>query len=248
MTTDQNQPLFFIGTSGWMYDHWKGLFYPEDLPKNRWFTYYFGQFSSVEINATFYRSFKDQTYLNWKKRAPQGFGYVLKAPRMITHRKYLLNVEEEIAKFNRSCALLEDRLEMILLQLAPSTPYDPDRLKKALLAFTDPGKVAVEFRKACWYRTEIEELLRSLGVTFCNVDSPNQHLTGILTSERAYIRLHGHKQWYSYDYSNDELEEIAELARGLVERGAKRVYVFFNNDFGGFAPENARMLAERLKA
>lgn len=248
MSTYPSTTVYSIGTSGWTYDHWKGNFYPDKLPNSRWFDYYANQFSTVEVNATFYRTFKDQTYLNWKERAPAGFGYVLKAPRIITHRKYLLDVEDEITTFSRSGYLLEDRLEMFLLQLAPTTPYDPERLKKALLAFPDPGKVAVEFRHPCWYRAEIEDLLRSLEVTFCNVDSPRQKLTDILTSERAYIRLHGRKHWYAYNYSEDELEEIAKLARNLVARGAKRVYIFFNNDFGGYAPENARALAERLMA
>ncbi len=239
MDTNQSQSIFSIGTSGWTYDHWKGSFYPEGLPKSGWFTYYASQFSTVEVNATFYRNFKDQTYLSWKERAHAGFGYVLKAPREITHRKYLLDVEEEIATFSRSCALLEDRLEMILLQLAPNTPYDPERLRKALLVFPDPRKVAVEFRNINWYRSETEDLL-------CNVDSPPQNLTDILTSDQTYIRLHGRKQWYSYNYSEVELDEIASLARELVARGAKKVYIFFNNDYGGYAPENAKTLAKKL--
>ena len=78
---------FFVGTSGWIYAHWKELFYPEDLPKSRWFEHYAEQFSTVEVNATFYRTFKDQTYHKWRVRAPEKFKYVLKAPRLITHRK-----------------------------------------------------------------------------------------------------------------------------------------------------------------
>lgn len=241
-----SQTAILVGTSGWTYDHWKGCFYPPGMPKSRWFDYYAGRFSSVEINATFYRTFKDQTYLKWKERAPQDFGYVLKAPRSITHRKYLQGVEEDIATFCRSCALLEDRLEMILLQIAPATPYDPERLSKALRAFPDPGRVAVEFRKACWFTAEIEELLRSIGAAFVNVDSPRQELGSALTSKRAYIRLHGSEHWYAYNYTQDELAEIADLARDLAARGAVKVYVFFNNDFEGYAPANALSLREML--
>lgn len=233
-----------VGTSGWTYEHWKGCFYPPGLAKRRWFEHYAGIFQTVEINATFYRTFKDQTYLKWKERAPQGFGYVLKAPRRITHRKYLFDVEADITEFARSCALLEERLEMILLQLAPATPYDLERLRKALLAFPDPSRVAVEFRKACWFCEEAADLLRSLGSAFVNVDSPRQELTRLLTSKRAYIRLHGRKCWYSYNYSHDELAEIAALAGELAERGAERVYIFFNNDCAGYAPANALTLRD----
>jgi uncharacterized protein YecE (DUF72 family) len=248
MIADLPFPIFYVGTSGWTYDHWKGCFYPEGLPKNRWFDFYSSRFPAVEVNATFYRTFKDQTYLNWRTRAPQGFGYVLKAPRIITHRKYLLDVKEDIKAFCRSSALLEERFEMILLQVAPGTPYDLERLKKALMAFPDPGRVAVEFRNPHWLSPEMEALLRAVGTTFCNVDSPRQKLTDILTSDRAYLRLHGRKHWYSYHYSIGELEEIADLARKLADRGASRVYVFFNNDFEGYAPANAMTLLEMLRA
>jgi uncharacterized protein YecE (DUF72 family) len=243
-----NSAVFFIGTSGWTYDHWRGCFYPKGLPKSRWFGYYSSRFSAVEINATFYRAFKDQTYLNWKARAPQGFGYVLKAPKNITHRKVLLDAEGDIEIFCHSSALLEERLEMILLQVAPGTPYDLELLHKALLAFPDPGKVAVEFRHSQWYTSDTERLLREVGSAFCNVDSPRQKLTDILTSNRAYLRLHGRKHWYSYNYSTDELKEIAGLSKELANRGASRVYIFFNNDFEGYAPANALALRELLRA
>ncbi len=243
-----NQPVFLIGTSGWTYAHWKGCFYPQGLPKSRWFEYYAGRFAAVEINATFYRTFQDQTYQMWKERAPQGFGYVLKAPKRITHRKYLVEVAEDIAAFWRSAALLEEHLEMVLLQMAPATPYDLERLRMALLAFPDPARVAVEFRKACWYTPETEALLRSCGAALCAVDSPRQALTPILTGRRAYLRLHGREHWYAYNYSHAELLEIASLARDLAARGAEKVYIFFNNDFEGYAPANALALRDMLGA
>lgn len=245
-TKSAAEPEFFIGTSGWTYDHWKGRFYPNSLPKSHWFDYYASQFSSVEINATFYRTFKDQTYQKWKERAPQGFGYVLKAPRLITHRKFLLDVDELTRAFYHSCALLDDKFELILLQVAPQTPYDLERLRKALLAFPDPDKVAVEFRRQDWYCHEILSLLSDIGTTMCNVDSPRQKITDHLTSDKAYLRLHGRKHWYSYNYSDDELNELADLARDLARRGAKKVYVFFNNDFEGYAPANALTIKRML--
>lgn len=241
-SSSKTQAHYFIGTSGWTYDHWKGRFYPERLPQKRWFEYYASQFSSVEVNATFYRSFKDQTYLNWRQRAPLGFGYVLKAPRLITHRKYLVEVEADIQTFYHSCTLLEEKFEMILLQVAPNMAYDLERLQKALQAFPDPSRVAVEFRRQEWLNRDTMDLLKAIGVAICNVDSPRQELRDDLTSNRAYIRLHGRKHWYSYNYSDDELREIASLARRLAERGAERVYIFFNNDFEGYAPANARFI------
>jgi len=237
-----NQPIFFIGTSGWMYEHWRGRFYPEKLAKKSWFEYYASQFSAVEVNATFYGTFKDQTYHNWRGRAPRGFGYVLKAPRLITQRKYLLDVDENIQSFCHSCSLLEDKFEMILLQVAPNTPYDLERLKHALMSFPDPGRVAVEFRGSEWLNQDAMRVLRTVGATICNVDSPQQKISNSLTSQRAYLRLHGRKHWYAYNYTEDELREIAVLAQELARGGAGRVYIFFNNDFEGYAPANALTL------
>jgi uncharacterized protein YecE (DUF72 family) len=215
--------------------------------KKSWFDYYAREFQAVEVNATFYRTFKDQTYHNWRERAPQGFGYVLKAPQLITHRKYLIDVGADIRAFYHSCSLLQDKFEMILLQVAPNMPYDLKRLQTALSAFPDPARVAVEFRRPEWRSPETMSLLRTLGTTICNVDSPQQRLTDELTSHWAYLRLHGRNRWYAYNYSGDELMEIAMLARNLVNKGANRVYIFFNNDFEGYAPANAIALQEMLK-
>jgi uncharacterized protein YecE (DUF72 family) len=243
---DTHEAVFLVGTSGWTYDHWKGSFYPDDLARVRWFEYYAAHFPTVEINATFYGHFKDQTYQKWRDQAPPGFRYVLKAPRLITHRKYLLGVESDIREFWRSAALLEDRLGLILLQIAPGMPYDLERLRSALLAFGDPHRVAVEFRRSDWFVEEIYALLRELGAVFCSVDSPSMHAGARITSDTGYIRLHGREQWYVHDYSVPELEEIAALARRMAASSAKTVYIYFNNDIGGYAPQNALALIRLL--
>lgn len=238
---------FLVGTSGWSYPHWQGIFYPEDWPKSRWFEYYLQNFSSVEVNATFYRFFKDQTYHNWREKVPGTFRYVLKAPRLITHRKYLKDCGEQISRFCNSASLLADRLGLILLQLAPNTPYEPERLKRAILAFEDHRKIAVEFRHKRWLTEETRALLKELGAVFCTADSPKTRLMDWLTSDIGYIRLHGRQKWYAHDYSDQELEEVAELAVQMTRLGAKQVYIFFNNDFEGCAPKNALSLLEMLR-
>lgn len=237
---------FLVGTSGWSYSHWKGVFYPGGHPQKRWFEYYAKRFPTVEINATFYRFFPDGTYNNWRERAPGGFLYVLKTPRLITHRKKLLNAGGDIKRFAESASLLGDRFGLVLLQLAPGLPYDPERLREALGAFGDPGKVAVEFRHEDWLTGEVRELLGELGAAFCAADSPKSEPLDWVTGETAYIRLHGRKKWYAYDYTESELDGIAALARRMSRLGAKRVYIFFNNDLGGYAPKNALTLMGML--
>lgn len=236
---NSKKEAFYVGTSGWTYDHWKENFYPENIPKTRWFEHYAKTFKAVEINATFYRRFKDTTYYKWRERAPDNFLYVLKAPRVITHRKYLLNAENLVMEFWKSAVLLENHFGMVLMQLSPKMPYDPERLKKALESFPDPTKVAVEFRHEQWFSDEIRGLLAELGAVFCSVDAPKLRLMDWLTSDSAYIRLHGRKNWYTHDYSYEELEEILNLAVKMKKNGARKIFVFFNNDFEGHAPKNA---------
>ncbi len=237
---------FYIGTSGWTYDHWKNIFYPGDLPKTKWFLHYCKYFRTVEINATFYRWFKDQTYIKWEKQVNESFRYVLKAPRIITHRKFLLNTDNEIKKFEDSASLLGNKLGLILLQLAPQTKYDPELLRETILSFKNPQKLAIEFRSKNWLNNEIYEILKESGAVFCNADSPRTSLIDWITGDTAYLRLHGRKNWYSYNYSEWELAGILSLAEDFAEKGAKNIYIFFNNDFGGYAPGNALLLREML--
>jgi len=243
-----NKNKILIGTSGWSYDEWRGKFYPPDLPKSRWLEYYAEIFQTVEINATFYRSFKETTYRKWYERSPQRFKFVLKAPKWITHRKRLDDVDEDIKVFSNSVSVLGDKFGLTLMQLPPGLEYEPERLRKALLAFDDPATVAVEFRSSRWIRDETKQILIDTGSVFCIVDSPTSEKVDWITSSTAYIRLHGRKSWYDYDYSHKELEEIGRMIERLVCSGAERVYVFFNNDIGAHAPKNGIVLKEIVKS
>jgi len=240
-------PQFHIGTSGWSYDDWAGIFYPAGLSKTHWFDYYTRYFACVEINATFYQRFKDKTYEKWREQAPDGFLYVIKASRWITHRKFLLETREEIEECYRSASLLQEHFGLILLQLHPKTPYDPQRLRMALQSFGDPGKVAVEFRNEMWYKQEVRTMLENLGAVFCASDAPHLPLIDWVTSEKAYIRMHGRTGWYRYNYSADELAQVAEMAQKMSLRGAREIYIFFNNDYQGNAINNARTLKDMLE-
>jgi uncharacterized protein YecE (DUF72 family) len=243
----KDRASFLVGTSGWTYEHWKGRFYPDGLAKRAWLDYYLSLFPAVEINATFYGFFKDQTYMNWRERASRGFKYVLKAPRLITHRKYLLDVEEDIHQFWRSASLLGDKLGLVLLQIAPDMPYDPLRLRRAIQAFGNPRQVAVEFRREDWYNADIRALLEETGAVFCDAESPRFQLSGWVTSTSGYIRLHGRAHWYAYNYSDEELLEIASKVHRMEANGAEQVFVFFNNDYEAYAPANALKLIDMLK-
>ncbi len=237
----------YCGTSGWSYQDWKGNFYPQKLSQAKWFNYYSQQFSSVEVNATFYRWFEEKTYENWRIKAPEGFKYVIKLPRTITHQKLLNDITEPAQRFEGLVEHLQDKLGMLLMQLPPKMPYLPDRLNDALGAFKHPEKLVVEFRTTRFFTDEISSILSHHGATFCIVDSPDIKPLPALTSKKAYIRMHGFSEWYKHRYSPQQLESLAQLCQELEEKGAEEIYIFFNNNIGGHAPFNARSFNERFQ-
>ncbi len=234
----------WIGTSGWSYSHWAKTFYPPALKPQHWFEYYARHFNCVEINATFYRLFSDQTYQHWYDQAPDNFHYAVKASRFITHRKYLHEVSEAIHRCERSSLLLKNKLGVILVQLPANMPYDLSRLEEALKSFHHTHQVAVEFRHPRWLTPETKNLLTQLEVIFCDVDSPTMSLQHWLTSEIAYLRFHGRSKLYASSYSQSELLQVAEYIKKLSFKGVHQAYIFFNNDYQAHAVKNALTLKE----
>jgi uncharacterized protein YecE (DUF72 family) len=242
MNADPNRPIIFIGTSGWTYRHWKGDFYPVDLPQRRWFEYYSRHFQAVEVNATFYRPFSPEVYQKWNAISPGGFRFFLKVPKIISHQKLLINTTSDIQEFCASTSGLGEKLSGYLLLVSPQMPYDLQVLTTALEAFDDPSRVAVEFRHPQWDNSTVQNILKEHHTALVSVDSPQAHLADGLTGSFAYLRLHGHQEWYASSYTSAELKKVGALAHRLLDQGAQSVYIFFNNDLGGHAPRNAAEL------
>ncbi len=238
---------YYIGTSGWVYDDWKGVFYPGTLSKQKWFGFYAQHFQSVEVNATFYRFFKDATYRKWYERAPKDFKYVLKVPRLITHYKKLQDANDIIQSFEYSAMLLKEKLGNLLLQIPSNMPYDPIRLDMALKSFKHPKLVSVEIRKREWLTDEFLDVLRKNKVSYCNPDEPGWRLDKILTSQTGYLRLHGRSDWYNHEYDAKEMDEIRDCALSLSEQGARQVFVYFDNTAYGYALKNAMKLKKKIE-
>src|SRR3954451_11899211 len=121
-----------VGCSGWVYKHWRGVFYPDGLPQRLWFQRYAGEFDTVEINASFYRVPLETTFDGWREKAPEGFRYAVKANRYITHLKKLVGCDDEIDRFIELARRLEGTLGPILYQLPPSLHKDVARLETFL--------------------------------------------------------------------------------------------------------------------
>jgi uncharacterized protein YecE (DUF72 family) len=224
-----------IGTSGYQYDHWRGPFYPDDLPKRRWFEYYAGRFDTVEINNTFYRLPKEETFDRWREQAPDGFLYVLKYSRYGTHIKRLKDPARHVDAFMERAVRLEKHLGPILVQLPPHWHADVDRLAAFLDATPGEQRWAIELRDPDWLREEVYAVLREHGAALCIHDMLDEH-PRFTTADFTYLRFHG--DHYRGSYSPQALSAAARRIRDHLAHG-RDVFVFFNNDERGYAVENA---------
>jgi len=236
---------YHIGTSGWVYPHWRGAFYPSELPQSRWFEHYSSHFSTVEINNSFYRLPSQKAFDRWRDNAPDGFIYTVKVSRFITHIKKLVDVSRPLSTFIDRARRLGVRLGPLLYQLPPVMRRDDARLESFLSLLPGDLHHTIEFRHDSWLHNEVFDMLRLHNVALCIFDMPGVHCPLAVTADFAYIRMHGSSGMYSSWYSDDELghwaKKISELSRGL-----KSVYIYFNNDAEGFAVNNAKMLREKL--
>jgi uncharacterized protein YecE (DUF72 family) len=231
----------FVGTSGWSYDHWRGLFYPEDLPRSKWFAHYAKHFSTVEINYSFYRLPSEKTFRRWHDQGPSGFVYALKAPAAITHLKKLHQPKESLQMFLERARLLEDKLGPILYQLPPNWRCNVGRLSDFLAMLPADLQYAVEFRDKSWFCDEVFELLRENGVSFCIASLPGLSCPSVVTGPIVYVRMHGAEIKYGDSYDEEQLRNWSGCLRGFLDQGLD-TFVYFNNDAYAYAVKNAREL------
>ena len=235
----------FIGTSGYHYNHWRGVFYPENLPKQQWFGFYTERFETVEINNTFYRLPPAKTFTAWKNQTPEGFCYAVKFSRYGSHLKRLKAPRGTISRFLQRADRLGTFLGPILVQLPPNWKADGERLAKFLAAAPETHRWAVEFRDTRWLCDEIYAVLKEYGAALCMHDMFENH-PRIITTDWTYLRFHGNR--YQGNYSLEHLSAWAKTVADYLADGLD-VFAYFNNDVGGHAVHNAadlkRLVAER---
>lgn len=237
---------YFIGTSGWHYDDWRGRFYPEKLAKAKWLEFYAEHFNTLELNNTFYHLPSENAFKNWYMSSPEGFIFGVKASRYITHIKRLKNCNEEVGKFMSRVVLLKEKLGPLLHQLPPGLHRDDDRLKEFLKVLPHELKHVIEFRHESWFTEEVFNILRQYKVAFCVYDMPKLTSPITTTTDFAYIRFHGKKSLYSSRYNDEEMVDWANKIKSLAKK-VESVYIYFNNDIAGYALENAKMLRGYLE-
>ena len=227
-----------IGTSGYTYPWNKGKPSP--------FKWYIDQhFNSVEINASFYRFPTENWIKTWRSTAPGDFTFSIKVHRSVTHYTKLKGTEslELWKRFSNTLELMEDKIDFWLFQMPPNYKYTNENMR-TIKAFFESAKLGnnktvLEFRDPSWWK-EVKRIAK-MGVVFCSVDAPCLPNDIITTNNAAYLRLHGSKEWYSYLYSEKELDKILTKVKKLK---AKKKVIYLNNDHGML--KNGLYLLQRI--
>lgn len=230
-----------VGTSGYNYPEWKGTFYPSDLKTKEMFGYYAARFRTVEINYTFYRMPTAKTTGGWRDQAPDGFTYVLKAPRRITHDRRLKDCEELVQFFCDAARVLGPRMGPLLFQLPPSARCDLPRLEAFLAIVPGDVRAAFEFRHDSWLTDEVYDALGRHRAALCIADFGDKTTPVRATAPHGYFRLRDE------GYTPADLDAWVERIAG--QAGAwEDVFVYFKHEDEGKGPEFAAAFVDRLRA
>jgi uncharacterized protein YecE (DUF72 family) len=244
-TEDIGLVRYYIGTSGWHYDDWRGFFYPVGLPKAKWLGFYAGTFSTLELNNSFYHLPSEAAYKNWYDSSPSDFVFAVKMSRFVTHIKRLKDCDEAVQKFMSRAVILKEKLGPLLYQLPPGLKRDDELLGEFLKKLPRELKHVFEFRNESWFDEAVFEILRKNSAGFCVFDKPDMSTPVLATADFAYVRFHGRDGLYSGEYSDDELSEWAEKIE-RIDENVQSVFIYFNNDIGGHAIKNALTISKHL--
>ncbi len=236
-----------VGTSGWSYAHWDGVLYPPATPPRDRLGHYVRRFHTVELNASFYRWPRADTFAGWRRRLPDGFRLSVKAPRVLTHAKKLAAPEEWLQRIAAGWHELGDRRAVLLVQLGPGHQRDDARLGHFLDLVPTSIRAAVEFRHPSWHDDTVFEMLERRGVAYCVMSGARLPCVLRATAPFVYLRLHGPDpdHLYAGSYSRDSLAWWADRIREWTDQG-REVYAYFNNDGAGNAVRDAETLRALL--
>ena len=240
-------PPVRIGCSGWNYDDWRGRLYPEGMGQTRWLRRYAEVFDTVEVNSTFYRLPSLRSVERWVEETPSGFVFAVKASRYLTHVRRLRDLGDGVALFYERIEPLvrAGKLGPVVWQLPPNFRRDDERLAAALGALP-AGRHCFEFRHPSWFEEPVYALLRRHRAGLVIGDHPKWPFQAHeLTCDWTLVRLHHGRRGRRGNYSRGELEDWARRIRGWRRRA--EVFVYLNNDWEGFAVDNALTLRRLLK-
>ena len=231
-----------IGCSGWNYADWRGRVYPKGCPSSRWLEHYATLFDTVEVNSTFYRLARRDAVARWVEQVPEDFVFAVKGSRYLTHMKRLTEMPQGVARFYERIEPLVDssKLGPVLWQLPGNFQRDDERLATAIDALP-AGRHTFEFRHPSWFTADVYALLRERDVALAIGDDPRRPFqTDEVTADFSFVRYHHGHRGRNGNYSQSELDEQAARLRALARQAD--LFVYFNNDWCGYAVKNALYL------
>jgi uncharacterized protein YecE (DUF72 family) len=242
-----------IGTCGWSYKDWVGVFYPEGAQQRDYLGHYAGQFSTVEVDSTWYAVPRASTVEGWRNRTPDGFLFSAKFPKEITHDLSLVDCEEATTAFLGAMSLLGDRCGPLLLQFPYGFKADRrEDLKTYLGGLPDDFRYAVEVRHRSWLETDLLELLSARDVALCLIDHPWFPRMVEATTDFLYVRWMGDRKRIEEDFSHERDPREGDLGWWIENlrpyAGDRRIFGYANNHYTGFGPGVARRVAASLGA
>ena len=257
-----------IGIGGWTYEPWRGTFYPEKWAVKRELEYASRHVTAIEVNGTYYSGFKPATFETWRKTAPEGFVFALKASRFCTNRKVLAESGESIARFcGQGIVELGDMLGPILWQFMATKKFDADDFGAFLKLLPDKQdgialRHAVQVRHESFADPAFVTMCREAGVAIVYADSADYPAIADLTGDFAYARLENAVEEEPTGYAPADLDRWTDAARtwaagdappglpyvdaGAAEKRPRDTFVFFINGAKVRAPHGAMALIERV--
>ena len=238
-----------IGTSGWSYKHWAGLYYPAGLRPAHYLRFYSKQFKTAEINTSFYRLPKETSLQNWLAEVPEDFVFCPKMSRFLSHMKKLHDAQEPVDRF---CSLFDEinhRLGPVLIQLPDTLRFNADVTKAfyQILKTKKDFRFAMEVRHESWFSDESLFLMKTFSISLVFAQSLYYPYLEVPTAPDIYLRLHGPGQLYASAYDDECLAEYARKLKKWESEGYN-VWIFFNNDVYGYAYQNAGLLLDLTSA
>lgn len=256
--------MIYVGTAGWSYKDWEGVFYPPDLRKELELSYISERFNTVEINSSFYRIPSERIVYSWLKKVESNplFVFTIKAFNGWTHSETFKDEEGKMMREVLKIFKKENRLGIMLFQFPYRIKFSINFLNKLSFfkEYFEEFPVGVEIRNKTFQRTDFFNFLKERKISFANIDQPilsqNIGKTEEFTSNPGYIRLHGRnrEKWftseesyerYDYLYSKEELKPWVECALKFSKKGD--VFVILNNHYRGKAIQNAFEFLEMIK-
>lgn len=241
-----------LGTIGWSYNFWKGPFYPAKTPSKNYLAYYASQFSTVEVDSTFYRIPPEQTVVNWKAQTPDGFKFALKFPQLITHIKMLKDVQPETEAFLNRVKVLGEKLGPLLLQFPPNFGVDHfSDLEKYLQTLSKPNRYVVEVRNKSWLNKDFYALLKTNNVALAWADSVLMMPIREVTADFIYMRWEGDRKAVNGTLGKIEADKTSDLEawakklKPYLDEG-NEVLGYFAKYYSGYPPSDINFLSKEL--